>query len=237
MMIFGTKMYLIINKIILLLIMCYNKTTSLSAFIFGMIFTFLLISKKKYKHALFNSAIVLMQLIEYFGHLSLETKNSFMNTIVSGFILTIIFLQPIIYIYAFYPQSKLYKNNTFQYSILLFTIIYIFFLYNLISSNQLKISYFKPDCTNYCRMNWRFFGEKLYLSIPFIFMYFYLFNAYTLDNSRNNFNRLFFYTLSLSILYMIFVDHLKGLKNYYSGFGSIWCILSFIYGPIVYFFT
>jgi len=216
--------------------MCYNKTTSLGAFIFGMIFTFLLISKKMYSNALFNSSIVFMQLFEYFGHMSLENNNSKMNTIVSGFILTLIFLQPIIYIYAFHSKTEILKNNKLKYSILFFALLYILFLTNLISSNQLKISYFKPDCINYCRMNWDFFGKFLYLSIPIFIMYFYLFNEFTPESSRGNFNKLFYYTLALSILYMIFVDHLKNLKNYYSGFGSIWCIFSVIYGPLAYFY-
>jgi len=220
--------------------MCYNKTTSLGAFIFGMIFTFLLISKKKYNYALFNSAIVFMQLIEYFGHLSIEEHNTQMNTIVSGCILTLVFLQPIIYIYAFYNKNDLSNNNTLIYSILLFALIYIYFLFKLNQSNQLNISYFKPDCMSYCRMNWNFFGKYLYLSIPFFIMYFFLFSYYAPKSwefqMKNNFNNFFYYVFALSILYMIFVDNLKGLKNYYSGFGSIWCIFSIIYGPIAYYY-
>ena len=216
--------------------MCYNNTTSLGAFIFGMIFTFLLISKKKYNYALFNCAIVFMQLIEYFGHVSLENKNTQMNTLVALCILTLVFLQPIIYTYAFSNKNELMNNNTIKYSILLFAFIYILFLFNLNQTNQLKISYFKPDCINYCRMNWNFFGKFMYLSIPFFIMYFYVFyNAFN-PKKIEHFNHFFYYALALSILYMIFVDNLIGLKNYYSGFGSIWCIFSVIYGPVAYFY-
>lgn len=217
--------------------MCYNKTTSISAFIFGMIFTFLLISKKKYNYALFNSAIVFMQLIEYFGHISLENKNNQMNTLIAGCILTLVFLQPIIYIYAFYSKNDFQNNNTLLFAILLFLTIYLVFLYFLYHSNQLNISYFKHDCINYCRMNWSFFGKYLYLSIPFCIMYFYLFNSYIPTSTiKQKFNYFFIYSLVLSILYMVCVDHFKGIENYYSGFGSIFCIFSVIYGPVAYFY-
>ena len=217
--------------------MCYNKTTSLGAFIFGMIFTGLLISKKKYNYALFNCAIVFMQLFEYFGHISLDENNSKLNTIISGLILTLVFLQPLIYIYAFRIKSyKFNEINLLTMSILLFVCIYLLFIYNLIKSNTLSISYFKPGCTNYCRMNWKFFGEKLYLSIPFFIMYFYLFIYFMPKTTTSYYNNLFAYTLALSILYMIFVDRFKGLINYYSAFGSIWCIFSVIYGPLSYFY-
>lgn len=217
--------------------MCYNKETSLAAFTFGIIFTFLLLQQKKYGYALFNTAIVSMQLLEFFGHLGLQNNNKMLIQIIAFLILTLVFLQPILYHYSQVYLNHLPSRNTgYPFALLLFIFIYVVNVIYLWSTNGFTLEYFNKSCMNYCRMNWSFFGKNLFISIPFFIMYFALFNIYGSNESNRSITLFFVLGLVLAILYMIVVDRIKGLKNYYSGFASIWCIFSILYGPVAYFY-
>ena len=59
--------------------MCFNETASITAFAIGTVCLAYTIYKKMYVFSFLYVTIVLMQLVEYYAHLSLNTKNATMN--------------------------------------------------------------------------------------------------------------------------------------------------------------
>ena len=224
--------------------MCFNAKVSLSVFSIGVICLGIIISRKMYFVGLFYLSVVLMQLLEYFAHLSLDNHNLELNKQMAVGILALIFLQPVIFsLYAGIIKSK---NMSFLYTITpviaLFTGI-TYFLYKFAeSSNMLRISYLNKSCnSNICRLEWSFFKSNKLLSSLFLLIYFFLFTFTSqyfklYKQFKNSFGILMF-LLAISFVYMTFVDGLPSNKFPFAAFGSIWCILATLVGPYFVFFT
>ena len=123
--------------------MCFNKETSISAFIIGTLFTVLDIKKGYTKNDAFtlffgfiSIFIVIIQLLEYF--IWRDIKNISMNNKISLLIILITFFQPIIFLLIY---SVIYKKQL-PYWIIIVAIIYIFnnkSLFNLDNKNLITV--------------------------------------------------------------------------------------------------
>ena len=224
--------------------MCFNAKVSLSVFSIGVICLGIIFSRKMYFVGLFYLSVVLMQLLEYFAHLSLDNHNLKLNKQMAVGILVLIFLQPVIF--SLYAGIIKFKNKSFLYTITPIIVIFTgitYFLYKFAeSSNMLRISYLNKSCnSNICRLEWSFFKSDKILSLLFLLGYFFLFTFTSqyfklYKQFKNSFGILMF-LLAVSLVYMTFIDGLPSNKFPFAAFGSIWCILATLVGPYFVFFT
>ena len=162
--------------------MCFNAKVSLSVFSIGVICLGIIFSRKMYFVGLFYLSVVLMQLLEYFAHLSLDNHNLKLNKQMAVGILVLIFLQPVIF--SLYAGIIKFKNMSFLYTITPIIVIFTgitYFLYKFAeASNMLRISYLNKSCnSNICRLEWSFFKSNKILSSLFLLIYFFLFTFTT----------------------------------------------------------
>ena len=224
--------------------MCFNAPVSISVFTLGLICLGIMVSRKLYFFSVFYLFIIIMQLLEYFAHISLTNNDSKLNKLTASFALLLLFLQPVIFsLYACLIEN--YRKD-FLYKILpiiaLFTAVSIKLYKAAKSTNTLRISYLNEACnSNICRLEWSFFKSDYLLSCIFIFMYFSLFilTGNYLELSKyfyKSFN-IGIFLLTLSLVYMTFIDKLPFNKHLIESFGSIWCIMATLMGPYVVFST
>ena len=221
--------------------MCFNEKASITAFSIGSVCLGYTIYKKMYIFSILYVTIVLMQLLEYYAHLALDTKNAAMNkhTAMAGFILIII--QPIIWaLYVCYAHSE---DKNIQNMILFMSIMFILFsvfLFNTIEkADAFRYTYLNEKCSSsICRLKWNFLSGSIIGSFVFLAFYIFLF-AYAyyqvLQNKMESMT-VFPVTVSLivlSIIYMILLDKISSGKELLSGFGSIWCFLCVFIGPLM----
>lgn len=222
--------------------MCFNSTSSLLAFSFGTVISLILLLRKEYFYSLFSFSIVIIQLIEYFAHKSINENNKGLNEIASKLILIVIFLQPIIYslgLIYFPPSNIVFKFKNKVNNFLILGVIYLIMFLLLWFYNQ-KNDGFKIEhinkCDSICRLNWSMLLTNMYFSLPFVILYFWLFinfNFVTKDSNLFLLNNFTVLILFASILYTIFIDKAKNLGIVYSVFPSLWCFLAVFYGLIV----
>lgn len=221
--------------------MCFNKTASITAFAIGSVCLGYTIYKKMYIFSVLYVTIVLMQLLEYYAHLSLNTKNAVMNkhTAMTGFILLII--QPIIWaLYVCYAHTK-DKNK--QNVILIVSIMFILFsvfLFNTIEkADAFKYTYLNEKCnSSICRLKWNFLSGSIIGSFVFLAFYVFLFAYPYFQVLQNKMENITFFSVTivllvLAIIYMILLDKISSGKELLSGFGSIWCFLCVFIGPLM----
>ena len=222
--------------------MCFNTTSSLSAFAIGLVCLIIMIQRKMFFFGMFYFFIIVMQLLEYFGHIALEEENDVENNRVSSLILLLLFIQPVAF--ALSAGWVKFKDKSFQHLIgpviAVFSLFFIGFYAYLTHTDTMRISYLAGNCeSSVCRLDWSFFKSNIFLSLIFLCFYFFLF-MYTIDyfNLSRKFTESvgFLSTLlALSIAYMIFVDKIHNAYRLLSGFGSIWCIMAVLVGPFVLF--
>lgn len=224
--------------------MSFNANLSIIAFTFGSLMSLILLIKKEFFYALFSFSIVIIQLLEYYAHISISKENVVMNKKSSEYLFILILLQPIIYSIAliFFPPNNItfeFKNRLFYFIILLIFYIIIGILYFNYNKNndKFKIEYV-DDCKNICRLNWNISYSNIKYSILLVLLYFLIFinfNFKTKDNLYllNNFTQLI---LVSSILYIIFIDKIKDIKIIYHTFPNLWFFLAIFYGLIVLLF-
>ncbi len=224
--------------------MCFNAKASISVFTIGIICLGVIFVRKMYFVGVFYLTVILMQLLEYFAHISLDNNNLKLNKQMAVGILALIFLQPVIF--SLYAGLIKFKNMSFLYTITpiiaIFTGITYFLYKSAESSNLLRISYLNKSCnSNICRLEWSFFKSNKILSLLFLLIYFFLFTFTSqyfnlAKQFKNSFGVLMF-LLAVSFVYMTFVDGLPSNKFPFAAFGSIWCILATLVGPYFVFFT
>ena len=221
--------------------MCFNETASITAFAIGTVCLAYTIYKKMYVFSFLYVTIVLMQLVEYYAHLSLNIKNAEMNkySAIAGFILLVI--QPVIWaIYVSYTHTK---NTKIQTIVLVASIMFILFSVGLSviieKTNSFRFAYLHDKCnSSVCRLKWNFMSGTMVGS--FIFLAFYValfaypyFQVLKHKTTESTYFSVTITLLVLGILYMILYDKIRNGKGILSGFGSIWCFLCVFTGPLV----
>ncbi|MAV56628.1 MAG: hypothetical protein CMI79_03760 [Candidatus Pelagibacter sp.] len=224
--------------------MCFNASVSISVFALGIICLGIMVSRKLYFFSVFYLFIIIMQLLEYFAHISLMNNDSKLNKLSASFALLLLVLQPVIFsLYAGLIENNskkfLYKISPF---IAFFITISILLHKSAQSTNTLRISYLNKACnSNVCLLEWSFFRSNYLLSCMFIFMYFLLFiftgNNLVLSKYFYESFTICVFLLTLSLVYMTFIDKLPFNKHLIESFGSLWCIMATLLGPYVVFST
>ena len=224
--------------------MCYNAPVSISVFTLGIICLGIILSRKLYFFSIFYFLIIIMQLLEYFAHISLTNNDSKLNKLTASFALLVLVLQPVVF--CLYASLIKYKNMDFFYKIFPFIILFIAIsikLYkNALSTNTLHMSYINKGCnSNVCRLEWSFLKSNYFLSCIFIFLYFAIitFTGTYLGLSKYFYNSfiVLIFLLALSLVYMTFIDKLPFDKHLIESFGSIWCIMATVVGPFAVFLS
>ena len=225
--------------------MCFNATASISVFTLGMVCIGILLSRKLFFISLFYFTIVIMQLIEYFAHISLTSNDTKLNKLSASLVFIVLVLQPVIF--TLYTGFIEHNNNTFLYITLPIIALFVALSTKLYktaqSTNTMRVSYINNSCSsNVCRLEWSFLKSNYILSSICIFLYFLLFTI-----SSNYFKcskicvgdsfRLVNILLASSLVYMTFIDKLPFDKHLVESFGSIWCILATLVGPYFVFST
>ena len=215
--------------------MCFNETASLAAFSIGVISTMVLVYMKLYNFSLFYSTIILMQLVEYYAHKSLLTNNINMNKIASYFAYFLLISQPLILSYISYSNINHESQNTLILLCIGFIVFGLFSFYQNYTSNQFRISYIDNICkTSFCRLNWEYFNINLFHNYIFALFYFGIiaYVGYSRNLNKNNILLISMILLGLTILYMMIEN--KKINAFKSSlFGSLWCFLCVILGPLV----
>ncbi len=218
--------------------MCFSANASMGAFLVGLISLGFILQRKMYAFGMFYSSVVVMQLVEYFAHISLDTRNKQLNKWSAIGVLIIIFVQPVLWsLYnAIYVIKDKAVSNIIYGMVALFT-MFIGFFYNYLNErNGMKIGKLLPNCSSsFCRLDWLFFRENILFSLTWLFFYFFLF-LYTNVAIRVKPYSVFSVLpvlLGMSIVYMIVVDKVNNIQSIVSGFGSIWCIAAVSVGPLV----
>ena len=225
--------------------MCFNSTSSILAFSFGTIISILLLLRKEYFYSLFSFSIVIIQLIEYFAHKSIDNNNTSLNQMASKLILIVIFLQPIIYSIGliYFPPSNVefkFKGRLTNFLILgsIYLIMFLLLWFYNQRNNGFKITHINK-CDNICRLKWSMLLTNMLYSLPFVILYFCLFINFSFVTKNNNLYILNNFTILMlfaSILYTIFIDKAKNVGTVYSVFPSLWCFLAVFYGLIILIF-
>lgn len=219
--------------------MCFNTQSSLIAFTLGSSACLYLISQKHYYYGLFGLSIVIMQLLEYFAHRSIKSKNLQLNILSGKLMLITVFLQPIIYCFllSIIPPHGITFFISKSYLIvipllLLYILIFGFYLKHVSAQKKYRVGYINK-CRRVCRLNWEFLDGKNSLCIIIILIYFLLINLYTFyypgRKMVNISNYLFLFLLFISIFYIIIKDKIKTFPMVVSSFGSLWCFLAVVY--------
>ena len=215
--------------------MCFNETASLAAFSIGVISTIVLIRMKLYNFSLFYSTIILMQLVEYYAHKSLLTNNINMNKIASYFAYLLLMIQPLILSYVSYSNINRKSQNTLILLCISFIVFGLFSFYQNHTSSKFRISYIDNVCkTSFCRLNWEYFNIKLFHNHIFLLFYFGIISyvGYNSNLNKNNFLIISMLILGITLLYMMTENKEINVLNS-SFFGSLWCFLCVILGPLV----
>lgn len=224
--------------------MCFSAPVSLGVFSLGIVCLLVMMYRKLYFYSIFYIFIIFMQLLEYYGHLALESGDTEKNQVVASLIFLLLFLQPVVF--ALYAGLIAFKNKKFTQIILpiigLFAVISGFMYFQMKLNDDLYITYLKDNCNpNFCRIDWSFFRSNILLSLLFLAFYFFLFlyssSYFNLSKIMNKSFSFLFTLLVIALFYMISIDRVDNLKQILTGFGSIWCILATLIGPYVIFFV
>ena len=224
--------------------MCFNATASISVFTLGLVCIGILLSRKLYFMSVFYFSVIIMQLIEYFAHISLTNNNTKLNKLTAAVAFFALVFQPVVF--SLYAGMFETSSIDFLYKIIPFIAIFVALSIKLYktaqSTNTLRISCLNKTCiSDVCRLEWSFFKSNYILSCLFIFLYFAMFilTGKSIALSRQvykSFN-ICISLLALSLLYMTFVDRLPFDQHLIESFGSIWCIMATLVGPYLVYST
>ena len=206
--------------------MCYNKETSIYAFLIGFVSGIILLNNnnKEDKYAgIVCIMISLIQLTEFF--LRNNQECNYTNHILSIIILVILYLQAVIFGYINLDTSN--KNDTLIYNILftIYTLSFIYILYNIYNKKQ-KLCSLK-DSTFYekSRLSWDVFKKND--TTIFSILYVLLLLLYASKLKSYPIRKITpFITFILAYIYSSYNNHKTNI------FGTMWCFLSIILGPI-----
>uniref|UniRef100_A0A6C0D1T3 Uncharacterized protein n=1 Tax=viral metagenome TaxID=1070528 RepID=A0A6C0D1T3_9ZZZZ len=225
--------------------MCFNAKTSITIFILSFGFFFYLVfrgvsSKKnnkdndEYKCDIYAGIMTLligsMQLVEFFLWKN-QICNKF-NHSLSITLFILLYLQPILRTItaSILFQSKILStvSSLLVISCSIFTII---MMYNLNNFQQRKLCSLSA-CSSGCRLRWAPLDDR---SISMTLFWIFYFLIYSLDDLRDfqlglvsNYP-LRYAILPITLLMAVLYTILFSPKNV---FGSVWCFLAIVYGPI-----
>lgn len=211
--------------------MCFNPEASLFAFSIGFVSWIILLYLKIYNAAIIVMYLYIMQLLEYFAHTSIITKNEFMNIITSKLIYIFVVLQPLLYyVSTFFTKTKyLFKwANNYLFLLPIYIVYSIFFYIYLNNKNLFKTTYLNDSCKSICRMSWDFLGYNKILSIIGFILYLCICIIFWKPGTLHYYAEILFI---VSMIYTVFLS--RDLKKIFSIFGSIWCFLAVTYGPFI----
>tara|TARA_B100000886_G_scaffold211502_1_gene146486 strand:- start:96 stop:767 length:672 start_codon:yes stop_codon:yes gene_type:complete len=215
--------------------MCFNESASLVAFTIGALSTIILFYNKLYNFAIFYISIISMQLVEYFAHKSLSTNNKNMNKMSAYFAYFLLLSQPLLLSYITYDDI----NNQAQNIVMLLCITFLMFglysFYQNYKSNKFSISYLNNACLNkICRLDWKYISLNFYHNIVFGLLYFGITGIISFNRRSHNNSILLIllFLLGLTILYMMFDTNKTNIFRI-NFFGSLWCFLCVVAGPLV----
>ena len=96
--------------------MCFNPTASLIAFSIGFVSWIILLYLKLYNSSIIVLYLSIMQLLEYYAHISIINKDNDTNVITSKLIFIFALIQPILYYTStLLTKGKYYFNNANTY--------------------------------------------------------------------------------------------------------------------------
>ena len=211
--------------------MCFNPTASLIAFSIGFISWIILLFLQINNASVIVIYLSLIQLVEYFAHISLINKDKSLNVITSKSIFFITLFQPLIYYIASLLTKTEYSfkyANDYLFLIPIYIILIIFFYIYLNNNKLFKITYLNNSCQNVCRLSWDFFGYNTLFTIFVFILYFAICIIFWKKMTLDFYARIL---IIISIIYTLFLS--RKLKSIFSIFGSIWCFLAVTYGPFV----
>lgn len=220
--------------------MCFNKETSIIAFIIGILCAGILINRGNNEEnnvdilsGILLIVIASMQIVEYFlwKYDSCGQK----NRIASYFLLLVLYSQPIIY---YFYKSKILgdKYKKFNIIFLCITIILFFTFFMKYIYSSKKLCSLKNIKTG--RLEWAplkiMYDKRIWWFLVFG-AYLYLFNIKVNDTQdKVNFIRKYFIIISL-IISLIYSYVLTG-KDFFANMGSLWCFMCVFYGIVCIFF-
>ena len=220
--------------------MCFNKETSISAFIIGTLFTVLDIKKGYTKNDAFtlffgfiSIFIVIIQLLEYF--IWRDIKNIAMNNKISLLIILITFFQPIIFLFIY---SIIYKKPL-PYWIIIVAIIYIFNNKSLFNLDNKKLITVVDKSSK--KLLWATFEKTGNIKMLGTLLYWVMigtlvFKLYKMNDRRMNQLLKNIGVITLFTLFVVYLYRPESFKKIKAIFSTLWCIFC-IFIPIVVYIT
>jgi hypothetical protein len=218
--------------------MCFNAPVSMATFLLSLVFFLSLLSRgilQKDNIDIYMGIITLligsMQLIEYFLWKN-QTCNK-TNHSLSIMLFILLYLQPIITVIAMTTLFKFKTSNWIYFSILLascvvFTLLMIF---NVILLNQKRLCSL-PACQKDCRLQWAPLSSQSLLMKLFLMFYFIIFILVYIHDYQAGFMSKYplrYAVLPVTLLIAVIYALVVSSKNV---FGSVWCFLALLFGPI-----
>jgi hypothetical protein len=215
--------------------MCFNASTSIATFIISLFFCVWLISRgavQKDPTDIFAGTLTLligsMQLIEFF--LWKNQKCNKTNHSLSLLLFILLYLQPIIAVITVLLLFKP-KGPLFYAMILSCVAITVFMIWNMVILNRQKLCSV-PACAQDCRLQWAPLQKKSPLMILFLIFYFIMIALVYLHDYQALFILQYpvrYAVLPVTLLIAVLYSLLVSSKNV---FGSTWCFLALLFGPI-----
>jgi hypothetical protein len=214
--------------------MCFNKETSISAFIIGSVFTILNIRKgtnKNDKFSLFigliSIFIVIIQLLEYF--IWSDITNVPFNNKVSLAIILITVFQPVIFLLIY---SFVYKKPL-PYWLIIFFIVYIVINKGLFTYNKNLITVIDKSK----KLLWPNFENQGYVNILTPILYWLMigvlvFKLYKINDNEMNILLKNVGIISIFTLFIVYLHRPKTFTTTKGIFSTLWCIFC-IFIPII----
>lgn len=215
--------------------MCFNASTSIATFIISLFFCVWLISRgavQKDRTDIFAGILTLligsMQLIEFF--LWKNQKCNKTNHSLSLLLFILLYLQPIIAVITVLLLFKP-KGPLFYAMILSCVAITVLMIWNVVILNRQKLCSV-PACAQDCRLQWAPLQKKSPLMILFLIFYFIMIALVYLHDYQAGFILQYpvrYAVLPVTLLIAVLYSILVSSKNV---FGSTWCFLALLFGPI-----
>jgi len=218
--------------------MCFNASTSMATFLISLFFCIWLVSRgavQKDRADIFAGILTLligsMQLIEFF--LWRNQKCNKTNHSLSLFLFILLFLQPIIAVITVLLLFDIVNHNKslFYAMIASCVAITILMIWNVVILNRQKLCSV-PACAQDCRLQWAPLQNKSPLMILFLIFYFIMIALVYLHDYQAGLIRRYpvrYAVLPVTLLIAVLYSLIVSSKNV---FGSTWCFLALLFGPI-----
>lgn len=224
--------------------MCFNETASLVALAIGATFSAILLSKGEIAYGGGLLSISVIQLFEYYAHLSIATKNEWLNAVSTNLIFLTIALQPLAL--AFFNTCFMPKTAKFglpqvwrSWPVVVAYVLIVAWTWHEVR-DHMRSTYVDNECSTVCRLSWFDDAPRLPL-IGFFVVYCLVIWAHYVRDQRLLFPKALPVPeaipllLIVSLVYTFFLDMEWRQKVGY--FGSIWCFVSVLAGPMYLFQT